>query len=169
MHSELEQSQAELRHAATHDSLTGLANRTYLRERVDALLSRPGRQVGVLMIDLNGFKRVNDASGHTAGDEVLRVIAERMRRHVREGDVLARMGGDEFIAVLTGQNLDRTLRETAARLIEVTAKPIETADGVHFVSASIGSALGQAGDDFATLVAAADAEMYKAKRLLRPR
>ena len=169
MHSELEKSQAQLRHAATHDSLTGLANRTYLRERVDTLLSRPDQQVGVLMIDLNGFKRVNDAAGHTAGDEVLRVIAERMRRHIREGDVLARMGGDEFIAVLTGQNLDGTLRDTAARLIEVTAKPIETADGVHFVSASIGSALGETGDDFATLVAAADAEMYKAKRLLRPR
>jgi diguanylate cyclase (GGDEF)-like protein len=169
MHSELERSQAELRYAATHDSLTGLVNRSYLRDRVNALLQEPGREVGVLMIDLNGFKRVNDASGHTAGDEVLRVVAERMRRNIRETDVLARMGGDEFIAVLAGDHVAGTLRETAARLIEVTAKPIETADGVHFVTASIGSALGRAGDDFAQLVAAADAEMYKAKRLLRPR
>jgi diguanylate cyclase (GGDEF)-like protein len=167
MHSELEQSQAALRHAATHDSLTGLANRAYLRDQVNALLQQPGREVGVLMVDLNGFKRVNDASGHTAGDEVLRVVAERMRRHIREGDVLARMGGDEFIAVLVGEDLAGTLRDTAARLTEVAAKPIETAEGVHFVSASVGAALGRAGDDFARLVAAADAEMYKAKRLTR--
>jgi diguanylate cyclase (GGDEF)-like protein len=168
MHSELEQSRADLEYAATHDSLTGLANRAHLRERVNALLQKPGQEVGVLMIDLNGFKRVNDAAGHNAGDEVLRVVAERMRRHIREADVLARMGGDEFIALLAGDNIAESLRDTAARLIEVAAKPIETEDGVHFVTASIGSALGTAGDDFAKLVAAADAEMYKAKRLIRP-
>ena len=169
MHSELEESRAALEYAATHDALTGLANRTYLRDRVNTLLQQDGREVGVLMIDLNGFKRVNDASGHPAGDEVLRVVASRMRRHIREGDVLARMGGDEFIAVLAGHDLEGPLRETSARLIEVAAKPIETEDGVHFVSASIGSALGRTGDDFAKLVAAADAEMYRTKRLLRPR
>jgi len=169
MHSALEQSQANLEYAANHDSLTGLANRAYLRERVNAMLREPGREVGVLVIDLNGFKRVNDAAGHEAGDEVLRVVAERMRRHIREEDVLARMGGDEFLVVLVGDDLATPLRDTASRLVEVVSKPIETADGVHFVSASVGSALGVPGDDFAKLVAAADAEMYKVKRLLRGR
>jgi diguanylate cyclase (GGDEF)-like protein len=169
MHSALEQSQANLEYAANHDSLTGLANRTYLRDRVNTLLLEPGREVGVLVIDLNGFKRVNDAAGHEAGDEVLRVVAERMRRHIREEDVLARMGGDEFLVVQVGRNLAGPLRDTADRLTEVISKPIETAGGVHFVGASVGAALGAAGDDFARLVAAADAEMYKAKRLLRPR
>jgi diguanylate cyclase (GGDEF)-like protein len=169
MHSELERSRARLEYAATHDHLTGLANRAFLRDRVNALLDQPGEEVGVLVIDLNGFKRVNDAAGHEAGDEVLRVVAERMRRHIREGDVLVRMGGDEFLAVLVGRNLAGTLRDTANRLGEVVSKPIETDRGVHFVGASIGAALGAAGDDFAQLVAAADAEMYKVKRLLRGR
>jgi diguanylate cyclase (GGDEF)-like protein len=169
MHSELERSQAELEYAATHDSLTGLANRAYLRDRVDELLRQPGLEVGVLVVDLNGFKRINDASGHGAGDEVLRVVAQRMRRHIREGDVLARMGGDEFIAVLVGRELAEAVRETAERLREVAARPIETPDGVHFVTASVGAAIGKAGDDFGKLVAAADAEMYRAKRRLRRR
>jgi diguanylate cyclase (GGDEF)-like protein len=122
----------------------------------------------VLVIDLNGFKRVNDAAGHEAGDEVLRVVAARMRRHVRESDLIARMGGDEFVAVLVGDDLAAPLRETAARLGGVIAQPIEVGDRVHFVGASVGVALGSVTDDFAGLVAAADADMYRAKRLLRP-
>jgi diguanylate cyclase (GGDEF)-like protein len=168
MHSALAASQDSLRYAATHDALTGLANRAYLRTRVDSLLHDPAREVGVLVIDLNGFKRVNDAAGHEAGDEVLRVIAARMRRHIREGDVLARMGGDEFVVVLAGENgagigLARAVRETADRLCKVIAEPVETPDGVHFVGASIGMAMGPA-DQFAKLVSVADAEMYRAKR-----
>jgi diguanylate cyclase (GGDEF)-like protein len=168
MHSALTASQESLRYAATHDALTGLANRAFLRTRVDALLCDPGREVGVLVVDLNGFKRVNDAAGHEAGDEVLRVIAARMRRHVREDDVLARMGGDEFIAVLAGEGLSgdtlgRAVQETADRFRQVIAEPVDTPEGVHFVGASVGTAQGAA-DDFAKLVTAADAEMYRAKR-----
>jgi GGDEF domain-containing protein len=79
------------------------------------------------------------------------------------------MGGDEFIAVLVGRNLAGPLRDTANRLGAVVARPIETGRGVHFVGASIGTALGATGDDFAQLVAAADAEMYRVKRLLHGR
>src|SRR5919112_196946 len=128
MHSALADSQDSLRYAATHDALTGLANRAYLRARVDSLLHDPAREVGVL----------------------------------------ARMGGDEFVAVLAGDDLTgiglaRAARETADRLRTVIAEPVETPDGVHFVGASIGMALGPAGQ-FARLVSVADAEMYRAKR-----
>src|ERR1044072_48203 len=111
----LEQRQAHLAYAANHDALTGLANRAYLRTRVEALRQQPDRTIGVVVVDLDGFKRVNDAGGHEAGDEVLRVVAARMQRHRREGDMLARMGGDEFVAVLTGDDVADTLAETAGR------------------------------------------------------
>lgn len=163
MHSALEQSQVRLRYAATHDPLTGLANRVLLRSHVDDLLRRPGVQLGVLMIDLDGFKRVNDAAGHDAGDEVLRVVAERMRRHLRADDLIARTGGDEFVVVLAGDDVGGTVRRTAERLRAVIAEPITCRTGVHRVGASIGVALGREIADFGQLVAAADADMYRAK------
>jgi diguanylate cyclase (GGDEF)-like protein len=163
MHSALEQSQASLRYAATHDPLTGLANRAYLRTRVDELLAGPEVEVGVLVVDLDDFKRVNDRAGHEAGDEVLLAVAQRMRRHVRDGDVLARMGGDEFVAVLIGDDVAAVLEETAARLRAVIAEPIVGRTGVRQVTASIGVALGTAADDFAELAAAADLQMYREK------
>ncbi len=160
MHTALERTQAQMRYAATHDALTGLANRAFLRGRVDELRMRPGGQLGVLVVDLDGFKRVNDEAGHEAGDEVLRVVADRMRRLVRETDVLVRMGGDEFVAVLSGDHLGRVLPDLADRLRHVIAEPIRTRAGVFRVGASIGCAVG---DDFTGLVAAADAAMYRAK------
>src|SRR4051794_33282498 len=161
MHTALERSRAQMQYAATHDALTGLANRTLLRARVDQLLQQPGREVGVVVIDLDGFKRVNDAAGHEAGDEVLRVVADRMRRLVRESDVLARMGGDEFVAVLVGDDLGGVLPDLAARLRRVIAEPISGRAGVFQVGASVGCAVGAVGDDFSRLVADADAAMYR--------
>jgi diguanylate cyclase (GGDEF)-like protein len=165
MHTALEQSQTHLEYAATHDPLTGLANRAYLRTRVNALQQeQAARQIGVLVLDLDGFKRVNDAAGHEAGDEVLRVVAERMQRHVRAGDILARMGGDEFVAVLAGDDVADALADTAERLRAVVAEPVHGRGAeVHFVRASVGCAVGAVGDDFSALIAAADAEMYRAK------
>jgi diguanylate cyclase (GGDEF)-like protein len=163
MHSALEQSQASLAYAATHDPLTGLANRAYLRTRVDELATRPTDQIGVLVVDLDGFKRVNDLAGHEAGDEVLQAVAQRMRRHMREGDVLARMGGDEFVAVLVGDHIADILQDTAERLRTVIAEPVVGRTGVRRVTASVGCAVGLVTDDFSRLVAAADAEMYREK------
>jgi diguanylate cyclase (GGDEF)-like protein len=130
---------------------------------VDGLRQQPDRAIGVVVVDLDGFKRVNDAGGHEAGDEVLRVVAARMQRNVREGDVLARMGGDEFVAVLTGDDLPDTLSDTAARLRAVIAEPVHGRRGVHFVRASVGCALGTTADEFSVLLATADAEMYRMK------
>lgn len=163
MHTALEQSQVHLEYAATHDSLTGLANRAYLRTRVSDLAEHTGGQVGVMVIDLDGFKRVNDAAGHEAGDEVLQVVAERMSRHMRSGDLLARMGGDEFVAVVVGDDVAGAVEETADRLRAVIAEPVPGRAGVHFVRASVGCAIGAVTDDFSTLLAAADAAMYRAK------
>jgi diguanylate cyclase (GGDEF)-like protein len=163
MHSALEQSQARLEYAATHDSLTGLANRAFLRSRVDRLLQQPGKQVGVLVIDLDGFKRVNDAAGHEAGDEVLQTIAQRMQRFMRADDVLARMGGDEFVAVVVGDQVGGLVQDLTARLRQAIAEPIPGRTGVYRVGASVGCAIGDVVDDFSRLVAEADADMYRAK------
>jgi diguanylate cyclase (GGDEF)-like protein len=164
MHSQLERSQAEAEYAATHDSLTGLANRAMLKTRVEALPGLGARRVGVLVVDLDGFKKVNDEAGHEAGDEVLRVVAQRLRQHLRPADVLARTGGDEFVAVLTGESLTRALPETAQRLREAIREPIPGPGGPHRIGASIGYAVGTAAEDFTPLAAAADAEMYREKR-----
>ncbi|MEU4222459.1 diguanylate cyclase domain-containing protein [Actinoplanes sp. NPDC026623] len=164
LHSRLERSQAEAEYAATHDSLTGLANRTLLMSRIDALPGLPARQAGVLVVDLDGFKKVNDAAGHEAGDEVLRIVAQRLRQHLPGAAVLARTGGDEFVAVLTGDDLGAVLPDTARRLRAAIAEPICGDTGVYRVGASIGYAIGRPGEDFSRLVATADAAMYAEKR-----
>ncbi|GAA2597153.1 hypothetical protein GCM10010435_90530 [Winogradskya consettensis] len=163
LHSALERSQAEAEYAATHDSLTGLANRSLLKARADRLDGQLG-QVGVLVIDLDGFKKVNDEAGHEAGDEVLVVVAERLRGHLRESDVIARTGGDEFVAVLSGPDLTQTIAETATRLRDAIGEPIKGVSGLYRVGASVGWAVGNAGDDVQLLTSQADHAMYAQKR-----
>ncbi|MDY7086278.1 MAG: GGDEF domain-containing protein [Actinomycetota bacterium] len=164
LHHELAESRARLAHAATHDPLTGLANRAMLRAFTEELAGRARGEVGVLVIDLDDFKAVNDAGGHDAGDEVLRTVAERMSALVRGEDLLARAGGDEFIVVVAGSDVEPVLRGTAERIHEALSEPIETRGGPRKVGASIGHAYGESGSDFAQLAAAADADMYRTKQ-----
>jgi len=155
-----------LRTAATYDALTGLPNRALLHDRLEQALLAAAREkfsVGVLVFDLDGFKRVNDTMGHHAGDELLRSIASRVRDSIRASDTCARLGGDEF-AVL----LPRTTEGGAARVAVVVgracAQPFVIGDVSLTVAASIGTAVfpddGDAGE---ALFRVADARMYEAK------
>jgi diguanylate cyclase (GGDEF)-like protein len=159
--------QEQLEHMALHDDLTGLPNRRLLADRLDDALRPPrpdGDTVAVCFVDLDGFKAVNDAHGHDAGDRLLQVLADRLQAMVGGSDTAARVGGDEF--VILWERLDGP--GPAAALADQVREGIEgpvTIDGREVrVAASVGVALGAAGDNPALLLADADAAMYTAKR-----
>jgi diguanylate cyclase (GGDEF)-like protein len=153
----LEANQAELAYQADHDSLTGLPNRSCFHRRGGELLAAHPES-SVLLLDLDGFKPVNDALGHAAGDEVLRVVAARLAGAVRPDDLVARLGGDEFVLVLAGEP-----DAAAARIREAIAAPIAVGGTTVRVGASIGLATARPGAGLETLVREADAAMYAAK------
>jgi diguanylate cyclase (GGDEF)-like protein len=154
-------------HRADHDPLTGLANRTTLSGRLRHALQRvkrADRTVAVLFVDLDNFKQANDALGHTAGDELLRVTAARIDEAVRPGDTVARFGGDEFVALCEDVGGADEAMDIAERLRVILAEPIPLAAGVANVTASIGVALPDRPDRSAEmLLQAADRAMYEAK------
>jgi diguanylate cyclase (GGDEF)-like protein len=156
----------QMRHEALHDPLTGLANRALCRERLIHALARTSRDdgaAGVLFIDLDDFKTVNDLYGHAAGDALLIALARRLVATVRPADTVARLGGDEFVIVC--EDIDEhTAIALGHRLTEAIHEPLDV-DGIeHRLSASIGIALGAAGrQDPDALLADADAAAYRAK------
>ncbi|HJW48575.1 MAG TPA: diguanylate cyclase [Candidatus Limnocylindria bacterium] len=164
---ERDQAESQLRDRALHDTLTGLPNRALLEDRLGSALATAHRQhdpLCLLLIDLNGFKEVNDTLGHFAGDLVLVEVAKRLTRSLRESDTAARLGGDEFVAVLPATALTGAI-ETAWTLNEIIAKPVTIGESTRSVSASIGiAAFPEHGRDATSLMAAADAAMYEAKR-----
>ncbi|MDQ0586221.1 putative bifunctional diguanylate cyclase/phosphodiesterase [Variovorax paradoxus] len=164
----LESSADSLKHQATHDALTGLPNRALLEDRLRQAISyadRYGRLMTVVFINLDGFKRVNDSLGRKAGDELLKVMAERMTQCLRGVDTVVRTGGDEFVIVLYDQPGDGTEVVPALhRLLEAIAQPVDIdGQGVQ-VTASLGVATYPAdGADADALLMNADAAMYRAK------
>jgi diguanylate cyclase (GGDEF)-like protein len=157
----------ELRHQAFHDGLTGLANRALFSDRVEHALARSirtGSIIGVLFVDLDDFKTVNDRFGHQAGDQLLRSIAERIVAILRPGDTAARLGGDEFAVLLEDLHGQDDARLVAERLIHAIRTPTRLGDVDALVGASIGIALSTAGGELAPdLLRNADFAMYRAK------
>jgi diguanylate cyclase (GGDEF)-like protein len=162
-----------IRHQAYHDPLTGLPNRASFTEQLEAAMrraKRAGWPLGLLFLDLDLFKRVNDSLGHDAGDRLLRVAAERIRRAVREADMLFRMGGDEFTVLLEDVRGPEEAAMVAARVLEAIAEPLQLQHHEISVSASIGIALYPRDDTLGErLVKSADTAMYRAKELGRNR
>ncbi|MFA5494358.1 MAG: GGDEF domain-containing protein [Porticoccaceae bacterium] len=159
--------------SAAHDPLTGLANRKTFEQRLEHVLAHKlGDESvdGVLIIDLDGFKEVNDSLGHQAGDAVLMAIAERLRCNVRHSDLAARLGGDEFAVLLRGLRAPGDLDIIVGHLHRAISAPIELAEGPAVaVGASIGVALVSGdGDDLESLLHNADQAMYHAKSRARP-
>ncbi len=156
----------ELHERARRDSLTGLFNRDEFYRMLEGAVSGacPGSRVGVLYCDVDGFKSTNDQHGHASGDEVLRTVASVLQRSVRDGDIVARVGGDEFAALCRGLESPMQLEAVAERLISriagarVSGRP---------VSLSVGSAMLGDDQDADALLSAADEAMYRAKRVRR--
>ncbi|SDH11732.1 putative bifunctional diguanylate cyclase/phosphodiesterase [Klenkia brasiliensis] len=162
-----EELQSALAHQAAHDPLTDLPNRAQALALTAAALNRArrsGEMVGLLFVDLDGFKAVNDGYGHACGDEVLREVARRLRGQLRGGDVVCRLGGDEFVVLVEPVDAEADLVELAERLIATVARPI-TAQGHRLtVGASVGVAVSRdAGTDADALFAEADTAAYRAK------
>ncbi len=159
--------EAHLRHLAQHDSLTGLPNRVLLAERLDLALAdgrRNGQVTGLLMLDLDRFKDVNDTLGHESGDLVLTTLAERLALAVRADDVVGRMGGDEFAVVLPDAVDAATVELVARRVLEACSAPVHHGGLQLRVGASIGMVIApEHGDEPSLLLRRADAAMYRAK------
>jgi diguanylate cyclase (GGDEF)-like protein/PAS domain S-box-containing protein len=158
-----------IRHEAETDDLTGLANRRALGRMLAAALLRAelhGHVVGVLMLDLDGFKAVNDRYGHAAGDAALREVAARLRRSVRERDMVARTGGDEFVVVLADlAGDDGAAHEAAERIEAAFAAPLRLEGAEVQLHAAVGVACFPAdGGDVEQLLAVADRAMYARKK-----
>lgn len=162
-----QETEQRLRHLATHDALTGLPNRSLLSDRLRMAMAQ-ARRVGdgftVLALDLDGFKKVNDALGHGVGDELLRIAAQRLRETLRDVDTLARVGGDEFVAVLPKAATEAEIQAVARRMIGAVSHPFDIDSHALYVSASIGAAIyPRHGESEVRLLAHADAAMYRAK------
>ncbi len=158
----------QLRRIATHDGLTGLYNRRGLTERLNQCIVRYKRSetpLALLFIDLDGFKHVNDRFGHAEGDEVLCEVARRLLNVVRSSDVVARIGGDEFVVLLEGDASKIAVEQLSERILRSLDAPCKFANGSAQIGASIGVALCPPGfADAVELMRAADAAMYEAKR-----
>lgn len=162
-----------LAHAAIHDPLTTLPNRVLFMDRLEVALSRAGRIQGraaVIFLDLDGFKLVNDSMGHTAGDELLRTVAKRLRAAMRPSDTVARFGGDEFVILCDEIADEAAAFDIAKRAAEALSEPIELLEGEIFMTASQGVAIsGAEGDTASGLLRDADTAMYVAKERGRSR
>jgi len=164
---ERKQHDAELEYQASHDSLTGLPNRSLLRDRIEQAIvkaRRDSHHVAVVFVDLDHFKLINDSLGHHVGDRLLLEVADRLMACVRGHDSVARQGGDEFVIVLTEQHDENETIAIVSRLLEVISQPWMDEDQEYGLSCSVGiSCYPNDGSDPDALLRCADAAMYQAK------
>ncbi|NQY26594.1 MAG: diguanylate cyclase [Piscirickettsiaceae bacterium] len=157
----------ELQHISEHDVLTGLPNRMKLQREFEFALTAAKRhrnKLAVLFLDLNDFKPINDTYGHMCGDDVLQTIADRMSSSVRDSDMVARIGGDEFVVLMTDVDSDDAIQTLATKLKKIIAEPIIVEENTFTISASLGVAeYPKHGDTLETLLKLSDSEMYKNK------
>jgi diguanylate cyclase (GGDEF)-like protein/PAS domain S-box-containing protein len=163
----------ELRQRAEFDALTGLPNRALFNDRIAGALARAarsGKGLGLLFVDIDHLKAVNDTRGHAAGDDVLKIAAQRLSAAVRSTDTVARLGGDEFTVILEGLGTLADAEAVAAKVVEAIRVPVPTGTSFVQVSTSVGLAMLLAGaGDAATLLRRADEALYEAKRRGRDR
>jgi diguanylate cyclase (GGDEF)-like protein len=168
---ELKQVEQRLRYQATHDSLTGLPNRALLMDRLNQAIhaaERNNTSVGVLFVDLDGFKEVNDTCGHEAANLLLRALAQRLQQGVRAQDTVARYGGDEFVLVVSDLTLVSDMNRVLQQVREALAEPFQLGKELRRLGASIGMTLYPVdGRDPETLLQGADMRMYEQKRHLK--
>ncbi len=162
-----EQLEQIMKHMATHDELTGLANRVLLKDRLSTAIEfhqRQGLQMAVLFIDLDGFKTINDSYGHDVGDELLKIVAQRLAGCVRKSDTVVRFGGDEFVLLLTGLHSDNEAAYVAEKVLHLMQTPFELSKTKATIGCSIGIAMypgdGETDND---LLKVADTLMYQVK------
>lgn len=159
--------QRELQRLAQFDGLTGLTNRAQTIERLKAAISemrQPGPHVGLLFCDIDDFKKINDALGHSVGDLVLSAVAERIRDCVRDDDPVGRMGGDEMLVILPGLHGIEEAAAVGEKIRKRAAEPIYHFEQTVHVTLSIGATLAIPGESVSAMTARADAAMYQAKR-----
>ena len=155
-----------LSYAALHDQLTALPNRELFMDRLGVSLRQAERghyQVGVMFLDLDHFKRVNDTLGHDVGDQLLAAVADRSGRRIRGGDTLARLGGDEFAVICEDIKGERDVLEVAQRLIMAMEEPYALESGDISIFMSVGVALSIPGESATDILHRADTAMYRAK------
>lgn len=166
--SDLRRAERELEHRANHDSLTGLANRDRLRVALQTAIDQAaatGGGLALLYVDLDGFKRVNDRGGHVVGDRLLQEMAQRMQRAVRQNDMVARVGGDEFVVLLPECRGTEAARAVAESLRVLLVAPCRLPEGLFQLDASVGFACYPGdGVDADSLLVHADETMYTVKR-----
>jgi diguanylate cyclase (GGDEF)-like protein/PAS domain S-box-containing protein len=159
--------QVRIEHQANYDTLTGLANRSLLQDRLQqALLTAAGsgRRIAVAFVDLDRFKFINDSLGHHVGDELLKAVAARLKACVRDCDTVARLGGDEFVLLINGHTGPEYVRQLMDKMLASVAQPWIIEQGEYLVSCSIGVALHpDDGQEALTLLKHADSAMYRAK------
>jgi diguanylate cyclase (GGDEF)-like protein/PAS domain S-box-containing protein len=164
---ERRQQQRAIWHQANFDPLTGLPNRTLLQDRLDRALAqarRSGRKVGVILLDLDGFKWINDTVGHDTGDAVLVAVAHQLTGCMREQDTVARLGGDEFVLVVHEAANAEDVHHVASKVMSALSTPVDIGERKFFISASAGITLfPDDADDPRALIRNADIAMYKSK------